>query len=103
MSVLLSALDKLRLHLVYDVLLLLTHRLTKGIALASGKVGKLSAKQHHLLLIHGNSIGILQILLHTVYIVFYRLASKFTVDEVGNIIHRARTIEGVHGNEVLER
>ena len=37
----LSALDELRLHGVHDVLLLLSHGLAQGVALASGEVGQL--------------------------------------------------------------
>ena len=41
-TVLLSLLDELRFHRVYNVLLLLTHRLTKGITLTSGEVCQLA-------------------------------------------------------------
>ena len=100
--VLLTLLDELRLHRINDGLFLLTHRLTQGITLASGKASQLSGEEHHLLLVHGDSVGILQVLLHARDIVLDFLLSVLTGDEGRNVIHRSRTIEGVHGNEVLE-
>ena len=41
-SVLLTSLDKFGLHLVYDVLLLLTHRFTQCVRLTTGEVGQLA-------------------------------------------------------------
>ena len=40
MTVLLAALDKLRLHGVNDILFLLTHSLTQGIALTTGEISQ---------------------------------------------------------------
>jgi len=101
-AVLLSLLDKLRLHRIYDGLFLLTHRLTQGIRLASGEAGKLTGKKHHLLLIDRNAVGILQILLHTRDIVGNLLLAVLAGNKVRDVIHRSRTVEGVHGDEVLE-
>ena len=81
----------------------LTHRLTQGIGLTTGKVGKQTGEQHHLLLIDRNTISVFQILLHNRNIVLDRLASLFTVNEIGYVVHRSRTIKGVHRNQVLER
>ena len=101
-SVFLATLDEFRLHGVDDVLLLLTHRLTQGIALATGEVGQLSAQEHHLLLIDGDAVGVLEVFLHAVDGVGDGLQAVFTLDEVGDVVHGARTIEGIHGDEILE-
>ena len=77
-AVFLSAFYKHRLHLVNDGLLLLTHRLTKGVALTSGEVGKLSGQKHHLLLIYRNTVCILEVFLHTRNVVFYLLLAVLT-------------------------
>ena len=101
-AVLLSLLDELRLHRIYDSLLLLTHRLTEGIRLASGEACQLAGKEHHLLLIHRDAVGILEVFLHAGDIVGDGLLAVLAGDEVGDVIHRSRTVEGVHGDEVLE-
>ena len=101
-SVLHAAIDKLRLHGVNDILLLLTHGLTQGVALTTGEVGQLTRQQHHLLLIHRDTIGILQVLLHTVDIVLDLLTSVLTGNEGRDIVHRSWTVEGIHGDEILE-
>ena len=102
MSILLSSIDELRLELVQLVLLLLTHRLTQGITLASGEVSQQTRQQHHLLLIDRNSVGVFQVFFHHRDVVFNRLPTQFSIDEIGNIIHRTWSIEGIHGNEVLK-
>ena len=102
MAVLLSAFDKLRLHCVNDSLLLLTHCLTQGIRFASGEVGKLAREEHHLLLIDGNAVGVLEVLLHARDVVLYLFLTVLTGNERRDVVHRTGTIEGVHGNEVLE-
>ena len=102
MAVFLSAFDELRFHRVNDSLLLLTHCLTQGIRFASGEVGKLAREEHHLLLIDGNAVGVLEVLLHAGDVVLYLLFAILTGDERWDVVHRSGTVEGVHGNEVLE-
>ena len=101
-SVLLSAGDEFGFHVVQLVAQLLTHGLTQGIRFASGKVGQQTRKKHDLLLVDGDAVRILQVLFHDRYIVLDGLASLLTVDEVGDVVHRSRSVEGVHGNQVLE-
>ena len=98
----LSTLDEFGFHGVNDVFLLLTHRLTQGIALTTGEVGQLARQQHHLLLIDSDAISILQILLHTRNIVLDLLFTVLTGNERGDVIHRAWTVEGIHGDEVFK-
>ena len=102
-SVLLSTLDELGLHVVQLVAQLLSHRLTQGVTLTTGEVRQQTGEQHDLLLIDRDAVGVLQILLHDGDVVFDGLASVFAVDEVGDVVHRSRTVKGVHGDEVLER
>ena len=101
-AILLSALDELGIHVIQLFYQLLTHSLTQCIALASRKIGQLTGQQHHLLLIHRDTVCVFQILLHTRYVVFHRVTSLFTVDKVGYIVHRSRTVKRIHGNKVLE-
>ena len=101
-SVLLSAFIEEFLQLVHLLYLLLTHGLAQRVALAAGEVGQLSAQEHHLLLIHGDAVGILEILLHAGNVVLYLRGILLSGDEFGYIVHRSRPVEGVHSDEVLE-
>ena len=59
-----SALVEQRLQLVHLRNELLTHCLSQRVALSASKVCQLSRQQHHLLLIHRNSIRIFEVFLH---------------------------------------
>ena len=98
-TVLLTALDELGFHGVDDILFLLTHRLTEGVALTTGEVGQQSRQQHHLLLIDRNTISILQVFLHDGDIVGNLFVAMLTTDELRDITHRSRSVEGVHSDE----
>ena len=87
---------------VQDVDLLLSHGLAQLVGLAFGEAGQLLGKQHHLFLVHGDAVGVLQIFLHFGKVVFDGLLALFAGHEVRDIIHRPGPIEGVHGNQVLE-
>ena len=102
MTILLPTGDKLRLHLVQFVPQLLTHRFTQGIRFPTGKIRQQTGKQHHLFLIDCNPIRILQILFHDRNIVFDRFTSVLTINKIRNIIHRSRSIQCIHRNQVLE-
>ena len=101
-AVALSAFVELRTEFIQFCLELLTHCLTQSVALASGEVGKQTREEHDLLLIYSDAIGVLEVLLHNRNVVLNRLASLLTVNEVWDVVHRARTVERVHGYEVLE-
>ena len=102
MPVFLSAFDEFRLHVVQLVAQLLSHRLSQSVRFASREVGQQARQKHHLLLVDRDSISVLQIFLHDGNIVFDRLPSVFTVDKVGDIVHRSRTVERIHGDKVFE-
>ena len=102
MTIFLTLLDELRLHRIYNILLLLTHRLTQGIRLTTSKVGKLTGKKHHLLLIDRDTIRILQILFHTWNIILDFFLSVLSGNKRWDIIHRSRTIERIHRNQVFK-
>ena len=101
-AVFLAAFEEQLLQGVHLVDELLTHRLAQGVALASGEVGEQSRQQHDLLLINRDAVGVFQIHLHLRNVVGYRLAPLFAGDEVGNVVHRSRPVEGVHRYEVFE-
>ena len=101
-AVLAAALDELGLQVIQFVLELLTHGLAQRVRLAAGEASQKARQQHDLLLIYRDAVGILQVFLHQVYVVDNGFTAVLAVDEVGNVIHRPRTVEGVHGDQILE-
>ena len=102
MSVGLAARHELVLEGVQDVDLLLAHGLAQLICLAFGEAGELLRQQHHLLLVHRNAVGILQVFLHFREVVLDGLLAQLTRHKVRDIVHRPGPIKGVHGDKVLE-
>ena len=101
-AVLDTTLDKLRFHRIDDILFLLTHGLTQSVTLTTGEVGQQARQQHHLLLIHRNTIGILQVFLHHRDIISDGLITVLTTDKLRDITHRSWTVKSVHGDKVLK-
>ena len=93
---------ELVLQFIQDGDLFLAHRLAELVSLALREPCQLLGQKHNLLLIDRDSVRILQIFLHVRKVVFDRLEPQFPVHEVRDIIHRARTVQGVHCDEVLE-
>ena len=53
-------------------------------------------------LIDSDPIGVAQEFLHFREVIFNGFGTKLPVYEIGNIFHRARTVAGIHSDEVLE-
>ena len=102
MTVFLTAFEKERLHLVDDLFLFLTHGLTQGIALSTREVGQLTREKHHLLLIDGDTIGVLEVFLHARNVVGDRLLTVLAGNERRDIVHWSRTVKSVHSDQVLK-
>ena len=102
MSVFLTLLHKLTFQLVHLLDEFLTHRLTQGVRLATCEVGKLSRQKHHLLLIDSNAICIFEILFHYRNRIADRFLASLTSDECRDVIHRSRTIQGVHSDKIFK-
>ena len=93
---------ELVLERVQDVDLLLSHGLAELVRLALGEVGQLLRQEHDLLLIDGHAVGVVEVLLHLREVVLDLFEPQFPVDEGRDVIHRPRTVEGVHCDEILE-
>ena len=93
---------ELAIELLHLGQLLLTHCLTQRVGLTTGEIGQLAREQHHLLLIDADAVSVLQVLLHAVEVVLDLLSALLTGDEVGDVVHRAGTIEGVHSDDVAD-
>ena len=102
MAVLLSALNELSIKRLKNVYLLLTHRLTQLVRLTFREACNLLGDKHDLLLIDGDTIGLLQELLHGRKVIRNRLVASFSGNERRNVVHRTRTIQRIHRDKVLE-
>ena len=98
----LGTLNKLGLHLVHEVDLLFTHRLTKRIRLTTGKATPFLGDLHELLLINQNTVGRLQGILETRVKIGNRFLPMLTTDKGINKLHRARTIKGHHSDNIFK-
>ena len=97
-----AAFHELDIEFLHVLDLLLAHRLAKLVGLAFGETGQLLREQHHLLLIDRDAVGVFQILLHLGGIVGDGLETLLAVDEIGDVVHRARAVERVHCDQVFE-
>ena len=93
---------KLALHFIKHFFLLLTHRFTQRIRITFGKACQTLRQQHHLLLIHCNSIGIFEIFFHLGHIVTDDFFAVLTCDKIWNVGNWSGTIQSVHGNQILK-
>ena len=93
---------KLAVEFLHLSQLLLTHGLTQSIRLTSSEVRQLTREQHHLLLIHTDAVGVLEIFLHAGEVVLDLLPTLLAGDEIRNVVHRSRAVEGVHSDDVTD-
>ena len=78
------------------------HRLTELVALTTREVGKKSGEEHDLLLVNGDAVGVFEVFFHHWDIVGDGFKSMFALDEMRDVVHRSRAVEGVHGDKVGE-
>ena len=97
-----TARHKLVFQGVKDVDLLLAHCFAELVRFAFSEAGQPLRQKHHLLLIDGDAVGVLKVFLHLRKVVLDGLLSLLAGDEVRDVVHRARPIEGVHSDKVLE-
>ena len=102
MSVRQTSGEELVLEFGHDLDLLLSHRLTQLVGLTLGEAGQLLGQQHDLLLVDRHAVGVVQVLLHVRQVVLDLAPAVLACNEVGDVVHRTRAVEGVHRNEVLE-
>ena len=82
--------------------LFLTHRFTEFVTLTTGEVRQQTTEEHDLLLVHRDTIGVLEVFLHDGDVIGHGFESLLTFDELRDIIHRSGTVEGVHSDEVAD-
>ena len=99
-AALVSALEELGLHLGDQVALLLAHRLPQRVGLTLGEAGELLRQQHDLLLVHGDAVGLREVLLAGVEVVLDRFLAMLPADKRRDVLQRSGTVERVHGDQV---
>jgi len=100
-----GALDEAGALLVHDLLLLLPHRAAEQVGLAQRVARQGGGDLHDLLLVDDDPVGLLQDRLQERVLVLDRPVAVLPLDEVLDHpgAERARAVEGVHRDEVLER
>jgi hypothetical protein len=98
----LAAGDELLTLLRHQLAVLLPHRLAERIGFSERESGEIGGQAHHLLLVDHHAVGLLQMPLHQRMLVGDGSASVLPVDEIVDEIHRSRSVERDHRDDVLE-
>ena len=111
-AVFLRSLDKFRIvlapihELVFQLRhgfqLFLTHGLAQRVRHASGEISQGAGLEHHLFLIYRDAVGVFQERFHHRVVVLDRFFAVLALDELRDVFHRPRTVQGVHGNQIFE-
>ena len=102
MAALGALLQELRLHFGNEVRLLFAHRLPQRVRLALREAGQLLRQQHHLLLVHCDPVGLLEVFFARVEVIRDELLPVLPLDKRWDVLERPRTVQRVHRNEVTE-
>ena len=102
MTVLLSAFVEQAFKVVHLLDKFLTHRLAERVRLTARKARQLAAEEHDLLLIDRNAVSIFQVFLHARDVILDLAGVFLTLDKLRDIVHRARSVKGVHGYKVFK-
>ena len=97
-----ALLEELRLHFGNQIRLLLSHGLSQRIRLALGETCELLRQQHHLLLVHRDAVGLLEVFLTRIQIIRNRLLPVLSAHKRRDVLQRTRTVQRVHGDEVAK-
>ena len=87
---------------VEDIDELLSHRLSQLVRLSLGEACQFLRQEHDLLLIDRHAVSVLKIFLHFRKVIFHFLDTLLAGNEGRDVVHRARSVESVHRNQVLE-
>ena len=93
---------KFFLQLRHRVQLLFPHRFAKHVGLAARELPELAGKQHDLFLINRDPVSVFEIALHQRMVIHDRFLAVFAANKLRNVFHRTRTIQRIHGDEILE-
>ena len=97
-----ALLQELRLHFGNEVRLLFAHRLPQRVRLALREAGQLLRQQHHLLLVHRDPVGLLEVFFARVEIIRDGLLPVLPLDKRRDVLERPRAVQRVHCDEVAE-
>ena len=94
--------DEFAVQLLHQLDLLLAHGLAQCVGLPASEARQHPRKQHHLLLIDGDAVGVVQDLAHFRDGIGDLFQPLFSADKGRDVVHRSRSVEGDHGDDVLE-
>ena len=97
-----AARDELLALLGHELAVLLAHGAAEDVRLAHGEARHLGGDLHDLLLVHHDPVRLPRELLHRGVLVRDLGPAVLALDEVGNELHRAGSVERDHGDEVFE-
>ncbi len=97
-----TAVEKFRFQGIQQGENLLAHGLSQHVGLTLGKTCQFLRKQHDLLLINGDTVRLFEKLFGCLNVVNDGLLSVFPPDKTRNVLDRAWSVEGVHGDQVVE-
>ena len=82
--------------------MLLAHGLAQNVGLSQRKAGHLAGDLHHLFLVDDDAIGLLENLLQDRVRIAHLDQALLALDKVRDHVHRARAVERVQGDQILE-
>ena len=94
--------DELLALLRHELAVFLAHGAAERVRLAHGEARHLGGDLHDLLLVHHDPVRLPRELLHRGVLVRDLGPAVLALDEVGNELHRAGSVERDHGDEVFE-
>ena len=97
-----AARDELLALLGHELAVLLAHGAAEDVGLAHGEARHLGGDLHDLFLVHHDPVRLPRELLHGGVLVRDLGPTVLALDEVGDELHRAGSVERDHGDEVLE-
>src|SRR5436309_1896266 len=97
-----AASDELFALLGHELAVLLAHGAAEDVGLAYGEARHLGGDLHDLFLVHHDPVRLPRELLHGGVLVRDLGPAVLALDEVGNELHRAGSVERDHGDEVFE-
>ena len=87
---------------LHECRILLSHGPPHQVGLCKRETGQLLHQLHDLFLIHNDAVGRMQNRLHLWMEVGDLPATVLPLDDVRDVVHGARTVQGVHSNKVVQ-
>ncbi len=94
--------NELLLHFGQNIALFLTDGFAQRVGLTAGETAHILSNLHNLFLVNHNAVGWFQGRPHNFVQVFNFTLTMFAGDKIFNPLHWPRTVQGIHGNQVIK-